>query len=126
MHCLFWVKNTDEDVCHLIDTYVSCKISDPDIEPELQKLMTKVQRHSHSATYTQSGKGCRFHFLKAQTSKTLIAYVANIETQDPNLIKIWKEGNATILKQVYDCTTEQQDPTFYELLHQARVDKNNH
>ena len=47
LHCLFWVKdapklgqNTEEDVCHFIDTYVSCAISDPDIKPELQELVT--------------------------------------------------------------------------------------
>ena len=131
LHCLFWVKdapklgkNTEQDVCHFIDRYVSCKISDPNIELELQKLVTKVQRHLHSATCTKSGKGCRFHFPKAPTSKTMIADVANIESQEPNLIKIRKEQNATILKQVYDCMAEHEDLTFDDLLHQAEVAKN--
>ena len=45
----------------------------------------------------KSGKGCRFHFLKASTSDTLTADIANIETTDPALIMTRKEENAAVL-----------------------------
>ena len=49
--------NTDEEVCSFIDQYVKCNIPD---DEELDQLVSKVQKHRHSATSRRYGK-YRFH-----------------------------------------------------------------
>ena len=58
-HTILWIKdapklnvNTDEEVCSFIDQYVKCNIPDD----ELSQLVSKVQKHRHSATCRRHGK----------------------------------------------------------------------
>ena len=58
-HTILWIKDapilnvsTDEDVCSFIDQYVECNIP----HEELGQLVSKVQKHRHSATCRRHGK----------------------------------------------------------------------
>ena len=75
-HTILWIKdapklniNTDEEVCSFIDQYVKCNIPD---DEELSQLVSKVQKHRHSATCRRHGK-CRFHYPRPPSPKTEIA-----------------------------------------------------
>ena len=55
-HTILWIKdapklniNTDEDVCAFIDQCVKCDDEEP------AQLVSKVQKHHHSATYRRHG-----------------------------------------------------------------------
>ena len=50
--------NTDKEVCSFIDQYVKCNIPD---DEESSQLVSKVQKHRHSATCRRHGK-CQFHY----------------------------------------------------------------
>ncbi|XP_073795416.1 uncharacterized protein isoform X2 [Danio rerio] len=81
IHCLFWVKDApqfetdqDQDVCDFIDKYISCKLPDPNQDPELHKIVTEVQMHSrnHSKSCRKNKKHCRFGFPKPPINQTII------------------------------------------------------
>ena len=74
-HTILWIKDapklnvdTDEDVCTFIDQYVKCNIPDE----ELAQLVSKVQKHGHSATCRRDGK-CHFHYPRPPSPETVIA-----------------------------------------------------
>ena len=76
-HTILWIKdapklnvNTDEEVCSFIDQYIKCNIPD---DEELSQLVSKVQKHRHSATCRRHGK-CRFHYPCPPSPKTVIAH----------------------------------------------------
>ncbi|RXN36816.1 replicase helicase endonuclease [Labeo rohita] len=82
IHCLFWVKDApefekdqDQDVCDFIDKYISCKLPDPDRDPELHRIVSEVQMHSrnHSKSCRKNKKHCRFGFPKPPISRTMIS-----------------------------------------------------
>ncbi|KAG1927220.1 ATP-dependent DNA helicase PIF1 [Pimephales promelas] len=82
IHCLFWVKDApefekdeDQDVCDFIDKYISCKLPDPDKDPELHKIVSEVQMHSrnHSKSCRKNKKHCRFGFPKPPINRTMIS-----------------------------------------------------
>ena len=75
-HTILWIKdapklnvNSDEEVCSFIDQYVTCNIP---ADEELAQLVSKVQKHRHSATCRRHGK-CRFHYPHPPSPKTVIA-----------------------------------------------------
>uniref|UniRef100_A0A9J7WVU2 ATP-dependent DNA helicase n=1 Tax=Cyprinus carpio carpio TaxID=630221 RepID=A0A9J7WVU2_CYPCA len=81
IHCLFWVKEApefekdqDQDVCDFIDSYISCKLPDPNKDPELHRIVTEVQVHSrnHSKSCRKNKKHCRFGFPKPPINRTTI------------------------------------------------------
>nr|XP_055030976.1 uncharacterized protein LOC129419814 [Misgurnus anguillicaudatus] len=81
IHCLFWVKDSpefekdqDEDVCNFIDKYISCKLPDPNKDPELHRIVSEVQMHSrnHSKSCRKNNKHCRFGFPKPPMNTTMI------------------------------------------------------
>ncbi|XP_049340466.1 uncharacterized protein LOC111190042 [Astyanax mexicanus] len=81
IHCLFWVKGApefendqDQDVCDFIDRHISCKLPDPNTDPELNRIVSEVQTHSrnHSKSCKKNNKHCRFGFPKPPMKKTLI------------------------------------------------------
>ncbi|XP_077065633.1 uncharacterized protein LOC143718457 [Siphateles boraxobius] len=82
IHCLFWVKDApefekdqDQDVCDFIDKYISCKLPDPNKDPELHKIVSEVQMHSrnHSKSCRKNKKHCRFGFPKPPINRTMIS-----------------------------------------------------
>ena len=75
-HTILWIKDapklnvdTDEEVCRLIDQYVKCNIPD---DEQLAQLVSKVQKHRHSATCRRHSK-CRFHYPRPPSPETVIA-----------------------------------------------------
>ncbi len=71
--CLFWVKDApefekDQDQMFVIfiDKYISCKLPDPNKDPELHRIVSEVQMHSrnHSKSCRKNKKHCRFGFPK--------------------------------------------------------------
>ncbi|KAL0198839.1 hypothetical protein M9458_007379, partial [Cirrhinus mrigala] len=81
IHCLFWVKDAlefekdqDQDVCDFIDKYISCKLPDPNKDPELHRIVSEVQMHSrnHSKSCKKNKKHCRFGFPKPPINRTTI------------------------------------------------------
>ena len=74
-HTILWIKdapklNVDtDDVCTFIDQYVKCNIPD---DEELAQLVSKVQKHRHSAICRRHGK-CRFHYSRPPSLETVIA-----------------------------------------------------
>uniref|UniRef100_A0A8C1LAF7 ATP-dependent DNA helicase n=1 Tax=Cyprinus carpio TaxID=7962 RepID=A0A8C1LAF7_CYPCA len=81
IHCLFWVKDApefendeDQDVCDFIDKYISCKLPDPNKDPELHRIVSEVQMHSrnHSKSCRKNKKHCRFGFPKPPINRTTI------------------------------------------------------
>ncbi|XP_068069853.1 uncharacterized protein [Danio rerio] len=83
IHLLAWVKDApdpeednDETICDFIDRYVSCKLPDPNVDPELHKIVTEVQLHSknHSKSCKKGKVVCRFGFPKLPMPKTMITH----------------------------------------------------
>ena len=67
-HILIWIHNaphygvdSDDDVCHFIDRYVTCTSLTND--DALKELVQAVQVHKHSSTCKRL-KRCRFHYPK--------------------------------------------------------------
>ena len=79
-HCLLWVKdapkldrNSDENVCAFVEIYIKAVL------PEMSQqnahsieLMKILQKHMHS-DYCWCNNLCRFGFLKAQSTHTIIS-----------------------------------------------------
>jgi len=75
-HTILWIKDapqlgvdSDEDVCKFVDQYISCSIPE---DADLAHLVTKLQKHRHSATCRRSGH-CRFHYPRPPSPQTIIA-----------------------------------------------------
>lgn len=73
-HTILWIKGapklgveSDQDV---IDQYISCSTAD---DADLAHLVSKVQKHRHSATCRRNGHG-RFHYLHPPSPQTVIAH----------------------------------------------------
>ena len=85
-HCVLWVKDgpkfgIDEDskVCEFIDEYISCEM--PTEEGLIKHLVTSVQTHRHSTYCKRSGK-CRFNFPHPPSTRTLIAYPTDNDSNE--------------------------------------------
>ena len=122
-HTILWIKDvpklnidTDEDVCYFIDQYVKCSIPD---DEELAQLVSKVQRHRHSATYRRHGKCC-FHYPSPPSPETVIACQSTAATHSEEqaeqavkaLVAVWK---------VLDDKDTPKDISMDELLSKASV-----
>ena len=62
--------------CSFIDQYVKCNIPD---DEELAQLVSKVQKHRHSATCRRHGK-CWFHYPRPPSPETVIAHQSTAAT----------------------------------------------
>ena len=68
-HCALHVKNTpkfdkdpDDEVIKIVDQYMICSLSDPDLEPELYDLVSKMLHHKHTFTCREKQGGrCSFN-----------------------------------------------------------------
>ena len=56
-------------MCNFIDQYVSCTIPE---DADLADLISKVQKHRHSATCRRNGH-CKFHYPRPPSPQTVIA-----------------------------------------------------
>uniref|UniRef100_A0A671XJ70 ATP-dependent DNA helicase n=1 Tax=Sparus aurata TaxID=8175 RepID=A0A671XJ70_SPAAU len=81
IHMLIWIKDSpkfeedpDSHIMEFIDRYISCKMPDPDTDPELHKIVSEVQVHSrkHSKSCKKGNVACRFGFPKLPMDKTFI------------------------------------------------------
>ena len=72
-HCLFWVEgapvigeSSDEEVAAFIQKYITCRLPDKDLEPDLYQIVNKFQQHScrkyclRSVKTSSKGQSC-FH-----------------------------------------------------------------
>lgn len=141
---LAWIKNApvfeddlDSRVVKFIDKYISCKMPDPETDPELHKIVSEVQVHSrkHSRTCKKGNVSCRFGFPKLPMKETIITRPPNVEsdTENPDpaaqlkeqmreLTKMQREAKMR-LKPVRDLLM-QPDSSFSSLsdmLHQCKV-----
>ena len=86
-HGMLWIegapiygKSSIEEVVAFIDKHISAELPDPDEDPELYDLVSKLQRHKHTKTCTKGGKEeCRFNFPKPPCDSTFIAAPFNKE-----------------------------------------------
>ncbi|CAG2194871.1 unnamed protein product [Mytilus edulis] len=93
-HCLFWIedapkldKDDDQTVCDFVDRYVSCKLPDKTVDPELHEIVSSVQQHSknHSKSCLKKGTSCRFNFPRPPSEKTFISRRQSLT--DPSIKK---------------------------------------
>uniref|UniRef100_A0A8C1N1W6 ATP-dependent DNA helicase n=1 Tax=Cyprinus carpio TaxID=7962 RepID=A0A8C1N1W6_CYPCA len=136
IHCLFWVKEApefekdqDQDVCDFIDNYISCKLPDPNKDPELHRIVTEVQVHSrnHSKSCRKNKKHCRFGFPKPPINRTTITRPRppsedesqdqdeSIEDRDHGTVEKAKAQLQKVWDLLNDCT--QSFETTAQLLH---------
>ncbi|XP_051816503.1 uncharacterized protein LOC127537664 [Acanthochromis polyacanthus] len=90
IHMLVWVKDApvygedlDQVVCKYIDRYISCKMPDPKEDPELHKIVSEVQVHSksHSFSCKKGNVVCRFGFPKLPFDNTWITNPCECEVE---------------------------------------------
>ena len=122
-HTILWIKdapklnvNSDKDVCSFIDKYVKCSIPE---EEELAQVVTKVQKHRHSATCRRRGK-CRFHYPRPPSPETVIARQSTAATYPEELAEQGMKALAAVRKVVDDKDTP-EDISMDELLTKANV-----
>ncbi|KAG7465590.1 hypothetical protein JOB18_040958 [Solea senegalensis] len=94
IHMLVWIKDApvlgecmDEDVYRFVDRYISCEKPDPDVDPELLKIVSEVQVHSrnHSKSCKKGNVECRFGFPKLPMDRTILTYdTPSPEEEDDN------------------------------------------
>ncbi len=79
-HSMLWIKgapklgvNTDQEVCDFIDRYICCDIPEDEV---LALLVSKVQKHRHSATCRRNNR-CRFRYPRPPSPATVIAREVN-------------------------------------------------
>ena len=122
-HTILWIKNapklnvdTDEDVCTFIDQYVKCNIPN---DEELAQLVSKVQKHRHSATCRRHGK-CRFHYPCPPSPETVIARQSTAATYPEGQAEQALKALAAVRKVLDDKDTP-EDISMDELLLKAGV-----
>ena len=125
-HTILWIKdapklnvNTDEEVCSFIDQYVKCNIPD---DEELSQLVSKVQKHRHSATCRRHGK-CRFHYPRPPSPKTVIARESTAATYPEEQAEQAVKALAAVRKILDDKNTP-EDISMDELFLKAGVSSN--
>ena len=98
-HTILWIKgapklgvNSDQEVCDFIEHYVHCNIPQDD---GLAQLVSKVQKHKHSATCRRNGH-CRFHYPRPPSPVTVIARKIS-STEEANEAKRATEAKAALL-----------------------------
>ena len=118
-HTILWIKdapklgvNSDQEVCDFIDRYVHCDIPQ---EEGLARLVSKVQKHRHSATCRRNGH-CRFHYPRPPSPVTVVAREVSCTEE----AKLAKEALLTVRKVLDDKDTS-DDVTLDELLVKAGV-----
>ncbi|KAK0151948.1 ATP-dependent DNA helicase PIF1 [Merluccius polli] len=119
IHMLVWIKDApefeddpDSVVVKFIDEYISCKMPDPERDPELHKIVSEVQMHSrkHSKSCKKGNVSCRFGFPKLPMEKTIITRpptvdsnsdenpdpAAQLKAQKRQLLKMQREAKSKL------------------------------
>ena len=109
-------SDTDEDVCNFIDQYVKCNIPD---DEELAQLISKVQKHRHSATCRRHGK-CRFHYPRPPSPETVIAHQSSAVTYPKEQAEQALKALVAV-RNVLDDKDTPEDISMEELLSKANV-----
>ena len=102
--------------CSFIDKYIKCNIPD---DEELSQLVSKVQKHRHSATCRRHGK-CRFHYPRPPSPETVIARQSTAATYPQEQAEQAVKALAAVQKILDDKDTP-EDISMDELLHKAEV-----
>ena len=93
IHALFWCKgaptlDTDDDqtVIAYVDKYISCQLPDEKTDPDLHKMVEKVQTHrkNHTNSCKKGKKKCRFNFPKCIAKETFINKPHEQDTDQEN------------------------------------------
>ena len=81
-HAILWIEGApqpDADsqvICDFVDKYVQASI--PESDQTLNRLVTELQRHSHSASCGEKkGSPCRFNFPRSPTDRTILPKAVN-------------------------------------------------
>ena len=118
-----WIKDApkigiqdDEEVCQFIDHYVRCCIPE---DEELSKLVTKLQKHRHSATCRRHGT-CRFHYPRPPSQSTVIAREAHKDQLSNDELSKIQEVLSVVRKTLDDKNTP-DDITLMDLLAKCEV-----
>ena len=110
--------NSDQDACDFIDQYVICSIPE---DVDLAQLVSKVQKHRHSATCRRNGH-CRFHYPRPPSPHTLIAR----EFHSGSSTKQAEEAKASLVavRKILDDKDTPEHITLDELLDKSKVSCN--
>jgi biopolymer transport protein ExbD len=107
-HMLFWVRDspklniqTDQEIVHFIDKYVTCSL--PDNDPEMKEKVAQLQKHNHS-NYCRKKKTCRFGYPKPPSNETMIAREPPLDEHTDDILKQSRE----ILKRVKEAIENEE------------------
>ena len=113
-------EDSDEEVVAFIDKHISCQLPASNEDPDLHKLVDKLQRYHHTRTCKKKkGVSCRFHFPKPPSSVTTIARCPDTENA-----KVLLEQASRTLNKVYTAlqtVDSEKPPTQDELLQTAGI-----
>ena len=127
-HCVLWVKGApahddNEDILrNFIDRYVTCILPTPEEDEQMNKLVSELQRHTHSASCRKSGKKCRFNYPRPVAPLTVVA--SPPETDDPEEDKKLLESSLEIMTKVKEVMEKEEGVatwTVQEVLEKAGV-----
>ncbi|XP_061170416.1 uncharacterized protein LOC133179738 [Saccostrea echinata] len=105
-HGVLWIKDAphpekskEEDVNAFVEKYIKSTIPPEYEDPQLYRLVTQLQKHTHSAACKKTGRQCRFNFPKPVCETTMICKPTPQEenSQDQaNILKNSKEILANV------------------------------
>ena len=121
IHMVAWVRdaptfesNSEEEIKHFVDQYLTCSL--PLDDDHLHKLLTTVQRHTHSVACRKHGETCRFQFPRPPVRETLAVKPSDPPT--PEMEELYHKTLSAVQKQMEDDMT---DVSFEQLLNKAQV-----
>ena len=116
-------EDDDNVVTNFIDKYISCAIPDEKEYPELNKLVTTVQTHSHTQTCRKKkGVKCRFNFPLPPSDETRIVRKPDDEE---DIVKEKKAILDTVLLNISN-RTDLTDVTVSEILSECDVSEDDY
>ena len=120
-HTILWIKDapkfgvdSDQNVCNFIDQYISCSLPE---DETLACLVSKVQKHRHSATCRRNGH-CRFHYPRPPSPHTIIARESQLCSDEQASEAL---SALAAVKKVLDDKNTAEEISLDELLDKAKV-----
>ena len=128
-HCLLWVKDapkinqdSDDDVCGLIDKYITAVMPKGVIGSESDAILMKsLQKHTHS-DYCCTNKSCCFGFPKPPASRTVISHQPSEEHKAGDIIKYAKDVLQKVQNVLSSIQIENEDLAIEDLLQKVGID----